>query len=116
MQLLLYLSDFMIPLTIFYIIGYGILTHTDIFDAFIKGAAVGLLVDIYKEYGPDSYEGLLASILMSCSETIFYTISVYFIATGDRDHRPVVGMRWMLAGALVATAAGMITSVIVCTI
>ena len=38
---------------------------------FSSSAATGLLLDIYKTYGTDSYLGTLASVLMSCSETIF---------------------------------------------
>lgn len=177
MQVLLYLSDFMIPIVIFYIVGYGLFSHTDIFDAFVKGAAdgfkvvlqvlptliglmmaigilrasgvmemlggilspvvdhldfpaalvpltlvkmvsssaaTGLLLDIYKEFGTDSHEGFLASVLMCCSETIFYTISVYFIATGDSEHPPVTRMRWTLAGALLSTLAGIVASVWLC--
>ena len=173
MQFLLYLSNFMIPIVIFYIVGYGLCSHTDIFGAFVKGAedgfrvvlkvlptliglmmaigilrasggletcsawiapmaekidfpavlvplslikmvsssaATGLLLDIYKEFGTDSHEGFLASVLMCCSETIFYTISVYFIATGDEKHFPVTKMNW----ALTATFAGMAASVWLC--
>ena len=62
-----------------------------------SSAATGLLLDIYKEFGTDSTEGFMASLFMCCSETIFYTISVYFMATGDKDHKPVTGMRWTLA-------------------
>ena len=44
---------------------------------FSSSAATGLVLDIFKEYGTDSYIGLVASIMMSCTETIFYTMSVY---------------------------------------
>lgn len=174
MNFLTFLSNLMIPLIIFYIIGYGLMTRTDIFDAFVKGAAdgmhvvfdilptliglmiaiglmresgflttladaiaplvqrfhfparvvpltlikmvsssaaTGLLVDIYKEFGTDSREGYLSSLLMCCSETIFYTISVYFLATKDKKHSAVTGVRWMLAGALLCTFAGIAASV-----
>jgi len=167
----------MIPIVIFYIVGYGLCSHTDIFGAFVKGAqdgfkvvlkvlptliglmmaigilrasglmemlsdwiapiaekadfpavlvplslikmvsssaATGLLLDIYKKFGTDSHEGFLASVLMCCSETIFYTISVYFIATGDKKHAPVTKMNWTLTGALIATFAGMAASVWLC--
>ena len=60
----------------------------------------------------DSTEGFMASLFMCCSETIFYTISVYFMATGDKDHKPVTGMRWTLAGALLCTVAGMAASIV----
>ena len=44
MRIIVFASNMIIPLVIFYIIGYGILTKTDIFDAFIKGAADGFRV------------------------------------------------------------------------
>lgn len=76
-----------------------------------SSAATGLLMDIFKEFGTDSREGYMASLFMCCSETIFYTISVYFMATGDKEHKPITGMRWTLVGALLATAAGMLASI-----
>ncbi len=177
MNLFLYLSNFMIPLVIFYIIGYGLLSKTDIFDAFTKGAAdgfkvvleilptligllmaigilrasgaldvmaewlkplaelvhfpvellpltliklvsssaaTGLLIDLFKEYGTDSLQGFLGSVILCCSETIFYTLSVYFIATGDKKHPPVQKMSWSLVGALITTISGIVASVMVC--
>ncbi len=67
---------------------------------FSSSAATSLLLDVYKNYGTDSYLGTLASVLMSCSETIFYTMSVYFMTA------KVTRTRYTLAGALVATFAG----------
>ncbi len=67
---------------------------------FSSSAATGLLLDVYKTYGTDSYLGTLASVLMSCSETIFYTMSVYFMTA------KVTKTRYTLAGALAATFAG----------
>lgn len=167
MRILLYLSDFMIPLVILYVVLIGLASKVSIFDAFTKGAedgfkvvlgilptliglmmavsilrtsgvldyvaqllgnitgylhfpgelvplvlvkmfsssaATGLLLDVFKEYGADSYFGLLSSVLMSCSETIFYTMSVYFMAAG------VTKTRYTLSGALAATLAGIIAS------
>lgn len=169
MTFLLYLSDYMIPFVIFYVVGYGLLTKTAIFDEFAKGAkdgfkvvldilptliglmvgigimrasgafdmlanllkplmsilrfpaelvplvivkmfsssaATSLVIDIFKQYGPDSYLGTLTSILMSCTETIFYTMAVYFMAA------KVKKTRYTLAGALVATLAGVVISTI----
>lgn len=73
---------------------------------FSSSAATGLVLDIFKEYGPDSYAGLMTSILMSCTETIFYTMSVYFLAA------KVTKTRYTLLGALLATLAGTIMSVL----
>ena len=47
---------------------------------FSSSAATGLLLDIYKEYGADSTLGKMASVMMSSTETIFYTMSVYFMS------------------------------------
>lgn len=73
---------------------------------FSSSAATGLLLDVYQEYGTDSYLGLLASILMSCTETIFYTLSVYYMTA------KVTKTRWTLPGALIATLSGMAASAI----
>lgn len=168
MNFIIYLSDFIIPLIIFYIVAMGFAMKVPLFDTFIKGAkegfqvvlnilptliglmmavgilrssgalgfladcirpitswlnfpselvplsvvkmfsssaSTGLLLDIYKEHGTDSYLGRLASVLMSCSETIFYTMSVYFMTAGVKKSR------YTLAGALVATLAGIVVSV-----
>ena len=169
MNLLLFLSDAIIPILIFSIIGYGLLNHHSIYDDFIKGAkdgfhtvigimptliglmvgvgilrasgfldllssvlgviteplrfpaelvpvsivkmfsssaATGLLLDIYQKYGTDSLIGRIASISMSCTETIFYTLSVYYMTA------KVNRTRWTLPGALLATFVGLIASVI----
>ena len=168
MKFLLFFSDMIIPLVIFYIVGFGLLMKQNVYESFVKGAkdglitvyqivptliglmtavgvlrasglldllgsgmwhllkglgfpselvplavvkmfsssaASGLLLDIYKEFGTDSMLGRTASIMMSCTETIFYTMSVYFIAA------KVKKSRYTLAGALIATAAGIAVSV-----
>ncbi|MDD5935286.1 MAG: spore maturation protein [Clostridiales bacterium] len=71
---------------------------------FSSSAATSLLLDIFKEFGPDSYIGRLSSIIMSCTETIFYTMAVYFMTA------KVKKTRYTLAGALIATIAGVIAS------
>ena len=74
---------------------------------FSSSAATGLLLDIYKEYGADSTLGKMASIMMSSTETIFYTMSVYFMSV------KVKKTRYTLAGALLATVAGTLASVVI---
>lgn len=73
---------------------------------FSSSAATGLLLDAYKEFGTDSFLGLIASISMSCTETIFYTMSVYFMTA------KVSKTRYTLTGALIATFAGLAASVV----
>ena len=164
MDILVFLSEFMVPLAVFYIVGFGILSGRPVFDDFLKGAsegmktvagilptliglmaavgilresgfleaaakalrttagwlhipvplvrlvsssaATGLILDIFKEYGPDSLIGNMVYIMMGCTETIFYTMSVYFMTAGIRK------TRWTLPGALAATAAGIGASII----
>lgn len=73
---------------------------------FSSSASTGLLVDVYQNYGPDSFSGIFSSLMLSSTETIFYTMSVYFLAA------KVTKTRWTLAGALFATAAGIAASFI----
>ena len=124
MGVMIFLSDIMIPLLIFGIVGFlecfsgllgrGIgwlgfppeLIPVTVVKMFSSSAATGLLLDIYKEYGADSMLGKMASIMMSSTETIFYTMSVYFMAAGIKKSR------YTLVGALIATTAGTVASII----
>lgn len=40
------------------------------------GASTSIVVDIFKNFGPDSYTGLVASLLMAATETTLYVISI----------------------------------------
>ncbi len=169
LNILVYISDFIVPFIIMSVVIYGLLSGVNVYDAFIKGArngfltvvrlmptliglmaavgilrasgfldflaaligryssligfpgelipltvvkmfsssaATGLLLDVYKNYGTDSRLGMIASISMCCTETIFYTMSVYFMTARIKDSR------YTLSGALIATAAGLAASVI----
>lgn len=168
MGFLLFISEAMVPLVLFYIVGFGILSGRPVFDDFLNGAksgmrtvagilptliglmtgvgvlrasgfldflgevlkapaawlqipapvvpvvlvrlmsnsaATGLVLDIFKEYGTDSYIGMLTSVLMSCTETLFYCLSIYFGTVKIKKTRYTMG------GALAATAAGVAASV-----
>ena len=72
---------------------------------FSSSAATGIAIDIFKEFGTDSYVGLVASLTLSSTETVFYTMSVYFMSI------KVTKTRWTLAGALFATATGIGASI-----
>lgn len=169
MKWVVYASDFFVPIILFYLVAYGIISKQKVYDDFIKGAedgfktvlkitptilglmvsvgvlrasgaleilskwlapigkvlhmpfeiipvflvrlfsasaANGLVFDIFKEYGTDSILGLMVSIMMSCTETVFYTMSVYYMAT------KVTKTRYTLKGAMLATTAGAVVSVI----
>ena len=168
MKFLSYISQFMIPFLLLYVIGYGILVKRDIYSDFLEGAkeglktvgglvpvlvglmtavgvlrasgfldflgkllgkittaagippqiiplglvrlfsssaATGLLLDIFKESGADSPVGLMAGIMLSATESVFYCMSVYFGSVGIQK------TRYTLAGALLASTAGVIASV-----
>lgn len=164
----MYLSYYMIPLLIFYIVGFGVLQKVDVYQEFVKGAkegmamvaellptligllmgvgilrssgaldilaqwlaplarrlhfdaallpvsfiklfsssaATGLVLDIFETYGPDSVQGKTVSVLCSSTETVFYTMSVYFMAVKVKKGR------WTLAGGLLSTLAGIAASI-----
>lgn len=84
----------------------GELVPLTVVKMFSSSAATGLLLDIYKEFGTDSRNGLIASISMASTETIFYTMSVYYMTA------KVTKTRYTLTGALLATFAGLVASVI----
>lgn len=49
--------------------------------------AIGVFTDIVNTYGPDSFIGFLSSVIMGGTETIFYTLTVYFGAVGVKKIR-----------------------------
>ena len=72
-----------------------------------SSAATGLVLDILKTYGPDSLEGRMVGIMVGSTETILYTMSVYFMAVGIKK------TRYTLLGALLSNLAGVAASVFV---
>lgn len=84
----------------------GELIPLTVLKMFSSSAATGLLLDVYKRFGTDSRLGLIASLMMSSTETIFYTMSVYFMTAGVKK------TRYTLLGALLATLGGVAASVI----
>ncbi len=81
------------------------LIPVSIVKMFSSSAATGLLLDLFKTHGTDSFLGLSASIMMSCTETIFYTMSIYFM------HVHIKKTRFTLTGALFATICGITASI-----
>ncbi len=54
------------------------------------GGALSMYELILKEYGPDSYLGRVASVMMGATETTFYAIAVYFGSVGIKKTRHTV--------------------------
>ncbi|MEO1497145.1 MAG: spore maturation protein [Planctomycetota bacterium] len=71
------------------------------------GAAQGVFVDLIQpkenggRFGPDSYIGNTASLMMGSTETTFYVLSVYFGSIGIKRFRHT------LPACLIADAAGL---------
>ena len=70
-----------------------------------SAASRGLLLDLFEQYGPDSYIGRLTSVMMSSTETVFYTMSIYFMAVNIQK------TRYTLPGAILANLSGVAASV-----
>lgn len=70
--------------------------------------SLGVLADILKRVGPDSLSGIIASTIMSSTETIFYTITLYFGSIGVKN------IRHTLIAAIIADLAGIIAAIIIC--
>ncbi len=71
------------------------------------GAALGVVGDVLRAEGPDSYAGRLASVMCGSTETTFYVLAVYFGAAG------ITRYRHALPAALLADLAGMTAAVVV---
>ena len=71
--------------------------------------AIGILTDILKNYGPDSKIGLIASVIMGTTETIFYTLTVYFGAVQIKKTRHTL---W---AAILADFTAIIASIFIVT-
>lgn len=70
--------------------------------------ALGVMTDTMKTYGVDSIEGKISAVMMGSTETIFYTLSVYFGAVQIKK------IRHSLPAALIAHFVGCVVAVYVC--
>lgn len=66
--------------------------------------ALAVASDLMATYGPDSYEGRVAAVMLGSTETTFYTIAVYFGSAG------IVRTRHAVPAALVADLTGFFAS------
>ena len=69
------------------------------------GGARGLMVDVMKTYGADSFEGRLASIIQGSTETTFYVLAVYFGSVNIKKPR------YALVCGLIADFVGLIAAI-----
>jgi spore maturation protein B len=71
------------------------------------GGALGVVGDVLRAEGPDSYAGRLASVMAGSTETTFYVLAVYFGAAG------VTRYRHAMPAALLADLAGFAAAIVV---
>ncbi len=67
-------------------------------------AALAVGSELMAEYGPDSYIGRVAAVMLGSSETTFYTVAVYFGSAGIHK------TRYAIPAALIADAACFISA------
>ena len=67
-------------------------------------AALGAGAELIDNFGPDSYIGRCAAVMLGSTETTFYTIAVYFGAAGIHK------TRYAVPAALCADIAGFIAA------
>ena len=67
-------------------------------------AALGVGAELIQTYGPDSYLGRVAAVMLGSTETTFYTIAVYFGAAG------IVRSRYAIPAALCADLTGFLAA------
>ncbi len=49
--------------------------------------ASAIMIDIFKEHGPDSFVGRIVSVMAGATDTTFYAVAVYFGSVGVRKIR-----------------------------
>ncbi|RMD88907.1 MAG: spore maturation protein [Calditrichaeota bacterium] len=71
---------------------------------------LGLVSEIMKTHGPDSFLGRLVSTMYGSTETTFYVLAVYFGSVGIKKTRHAV------PAGLLADAAGLLAALFICKI
>lgn len=82
------------------------LTEFLIIRPFTGSGSIGMLANLFSLYGPDSYVSKCACVIMSCSETTFYVVAVYFSTTKIKKLRYVIPVCLLsaLLGSIIACA------------
>lgn len=70
------------------------------------GGARGLMVDVMKTYGADSFQGRLACVIQGSTETTFYILAVYFGSVGIKKPR------YALVCGLIADFVGVVAAIL----
>ena len=70
-------------------------------------ASLAYLNNIFTTHGPDSFIGLLSSVMQGCTDTTFYVITLYFGSIGIKK------IRYSLFAGLCADLIGITASIII---
>jgi spore maturation protein B len=70
------------------------------------GGALGVVGDVLRSDGPDSYAGRLVSVMAGSTETTFYVLAVYFGSVGISRYRQA------LAAGLLADLCGFAAAIV----
>ena len=79
-----------------------------IMKPFSGSGARGLMLDIFKVHGPDSFVGKLASTFQGSADTTFYIIALYFGSVGIKK------VRYAIWAGMLADFIGVIAAIIIC--
>lgn len=82
------------------------LTEFLILRPFTGSGSIAMLSNLFSLYGPDSYISKCACVIMSCSETTFYVVAVYFSTTKIKKLKYVVPVCLLSAFLGAAIACG----------
>jgi spore maturation protein SpmA len=72
---------------------------------FSAGGARGLMLDIFKTHGPDSFVGQLASTFQGSADTTFYIVALYFGSVGIKR------VRYAIWAGMLADLIGVISAI-----
>ncbi|MCL6442836.1 MAG: spore maturation protein [Alicyclobacillus sp.] len=72
--------------------------------------SLAFMIDIFKQKGPDSWLGMLASTMQASSDTTLYIVTVYFGSVGIRN------IRYALKVGLLADLASVFASLLAVTL
>lgn len=72
-----------------------------------SSASLAYLNTIFSKYGPDSFIGILGSVMQGCTDTTFYVVSLYLGSVG------ISKIRYTLIPCFFADLMGIIGSIIV---
>ena len=75
---------------------------------FTGSGSIAMLSNLFSLYGPDSFISKCACVIMSCSETTFYVVAVYFSTTKIKK------LKYIIPVCLISSFIGAIIACKIC--